>query len=315
MLSMSPVVLSGNGNLPLARAIATRLGVSLGRRTLELFPDGEQRVELHESVRGRDAYIIQSTAPPVAQHLMELLLLADACRRAGGSRLTGIVSYLGYARQDRRAHGREPVSARLVADLIETSGIERIVAVDLHSPALEGVFHVPVEHLSAVPILATALRPMISARSVAVAPDLGAAKLAERYGDLLDLPVVVIHKLRLSGSEVRVRRIAGDVAGRAPVIVDDMITTGATVEAAAQAVLREGCTPEVTAAASHALLVEGAHGRLQRAGVRRLIISDSVKLGERPPIPCDVLSVAPLLAEAIQRLHQNESLGNLVVHE
>jgi ribose-phosphate pyrophosphokinase len=312
---MPLLVLGGTANVPLAEAVARHLGAPLGRRTLELFPDGEQRVELYDSVRGRDTYIIQPTSPPVAQHLMELLLLADACRRAGAARLTAVVTYMGYGRQDRRARGREPIAARLAADLIRVGGFERLVAVDLHSPALEGLLGIPVEHLSAVPLLASALKTGIPERSIVVAPDVGAVKLAERYADLLDLPVAVVHKLRVSGTEVTVRRVVGEVAERAPLVVDDMITTGATVEAAVHAVVREGARPEVTVAATHGLFVGGAGDRLDALGIRRLVVSDSVAVGEHPPAGCEVRSVAPLLAEAVLRLHREESLADLIVHQ
>jgi ribose-phosphate pyrophosphokinase len=265
-------------------------------------------------VRGRDVYLVQPTGPPVDEHLMELLMLADASRRAGAARVTAVMPYFGYARQDRRAHGREPVGARLVADLIRTAGIERVVAIDLHSAALEGFFSMPLEHLSAVPTLAEAARALVGLDAVIVAPDLGAAKLADRYADLLDLPVAIVHKARISGEQVRVRRITGDVLDRQPIVVDDMISTGGTIEAAATALLAAGAAPEIMVVATHALLVGAAEERLARAGVRRLIATDSVPPTAGGRLPRETVSVAWLLADAISRLHRDLSLTDLIAH-
>jgi ribose-phosphate pyrophosphokinase len=198
---MNLTILSGSANQPLATRVAERLGP--WPCLIERFPDGELHVAVQASVRGRDVYLLQPTGPPVHDHLLELLLLADACRRAGAARLTAVVPYVGYARQDRRAGGREAVGARLVATLIGASGLQRVVAVDLHSPALEGVFDVPLEHLSAVPLLAEAVRPALADDAVVVAPDLGAAKRAERYAGRLGRPVAIVHKARLSAGGAR----------------------------------------------------------------------------------------------------------------
>ena len=217
---MSLKILAGSANLSLAENIARNVNVKPVRRVLERFPDGELHIELQESVRGHDVYLIQPTCPPVDEHLFELLLMADACRRAGAVHLTAVIPYLGYARQDRRAHGREPLSVRLIADLLATSGIQRVVAVDLHSQGVESAFAIPVEHVSAVPILAEAVRPSVPRNAVIVSPDLGAVKMAERYAKLLDLPVAIIHKTRISGAEVSVQRIVGDVRDKQVLIVE-----------------------------------------------------------------------------------------------
>jgi ribose-phosphate pyrophosphokinase len=311
---MSLLVLAGAANQPLAQAIATSLGVSLGSCDIEPFPDGELRVEIHESVRGHDVYLLQPTAPPVERHLLTLLLLADACRRAGASRVTAVVPYFGYARQDRRAVGREPVAARLVADLMQTSGIDRVVAVDLHSAAIEGFFANPVEHLTAVPILIDSLRSMRDEDGVVVAPDLGAAKLADRYAGELGLPSAVVHKTRLSGETVSVRRITGDVRNRTPLIVDDMISTGGTIEAAARAALENGSRPVVDVVATHGLLVGPAVERLRALPIRHMVVTDTLRQDRAMPMPLEVVSVAPLLADAIDRLHRDQSLSELVAH-
>lgn len=308
-------VLSGSAGLPLAGAVAGGLGVPLGRAELERFPDGECHVRILESVRGHDVYLVQSTGPPVEANLLELLLLADACRRAGSARLTAVIPYFGYARQDRRASGREAVGARLIADLIRASGMDRVVAVDLHSPALEGFFSLPLEHLTAVPLLCEALRRSAAGvAGVVVAPDLGAARLADRYAELLKLPVALVHKTRVSGREVTTRGVTGDVEGRQPLIVDDMISTGGTLEAAARALAAAGSLPVAAVAATHGLFVAGAEERLAALGARHLIVTDSVATPAATRLPLEVVSIAPLLVKAIGNLHEDRSLAELVAH-
>jgi ribose-phosphate pyrophosphokinase len=312
---MSLEILSGSANYGLAEAVATTLGVELTPRMIERFPDGELNIEIQQSVRGCDVYLIQPTSPPVDEHLFELLLLADACRRAGATHLTAVIPYFGYARQDRRAHGREPVSTRLVADLIAASAIHRVVVVDFHSRAVESAFAIPVEHVSAIPILAEAVRPSIQKDAVVVSPDLGAVKMAERYAKLLNLSVAIIHKTRISGAEVAVQRIIGDVRQKEILVVDDMITTGATVEKAIKALLEAGCSSSgIKVVASHALFVGNAAERLGQLPIERILVSDSVPRAERFPLPLQVSSLASLLAETIQRLHRLESLGDVLVH-
>jgi ribose-phosphate pyrophosphokinase len=310
---MSLVLLAGTSNPALGEAIAGRLGLALAEREAARFPDGEMHIEIRSSVRGCDVYLIQAAGPPVEEHLFQLLLLADACRRAGAARLTAVVPYLGYARQDRRATGREPVGARVVADLA-TGGIQRTVAVDLHSAALEGVFGMPLEHLTAVPLLADALRPTLAEGAVLVAPDLGATKLAERYARLLGLPVAFVHKRRVSGERVTVRGVTGEVRDRFPLVVDDMITTAGTVEAAIHAVLDAGSRPEVTVAATHGLLVGVAAGRLRGLPIARLVTTDSVAAPDVGTLALERVPLAPLLADAIGRLHDGRSLSELIVH-
>ncbi|MBI2365470.1 MAG: ribose-phosphate pyrophosphokinase [Deltaproteobacteria bacterium] len=313
---MSLEILSGSANSALAENIAKNLGVRFDQRTLERFPDGELHIEIHESIRGCDVYLIQPTCPPVDEHFFELFLLADACRRAGATHLTAVIPYFGYARQDRRAHGREPVSTRLVADLIAASCIERVVVVDFHSHAVESAFAIPVEHVSAIPILADAIRPSVHKDAVVVSPDLGAVKMAERYAKLLDLSVAIIHKSRISGAEVTVQRIVGDVRDREIVVVDDMITTGATIEKAILALLEAGCSSSgIKVVASHGLFVGNAVDRLTRLPIEKIYVSDSVPAPERFPLPIQVSSLTALLAETIQRLHRLESLGDVLAHE
>ena len=311
---MNLKILSGTANVKLAASIATALGVETIQRILQRFPDGELHVDVQETVRGQDVYLIQPSGPPVDKHLFELFLMADACRRAGAERLTAVIPYFGYARQDRRAHGREPVSARLVADLIQISGIERMITVDLHSRAVESAFALPLEHLSAVPMLAEAVRPAINRNTVIVSPDLGAAKLAEHYADLLDLPVAIIHKTRISGEQVKVRRIIGDVRDKEVLVVDDMISTGGTIEKAIQALLEAGCSSSgIKVAASHGLLVGTAADRLSQFPIQQIYLSDSLAPPKHFHLPIKIVSLAPLLAEAIHSLNENESLAQIIV--
>jgi ribose-phosphate pyrophosphokinase len=257
--------------------------------------------------------ISSPTCPSVDQHLFELFLMVDACRRAGAIHLTAVIPYFGYARQDRRTHGRDPVSARLLADLIATSGIQWVVAVDLHSQAVESAFAIPVEHLSAVPILAEATRSSVLSKTVIVSPDLGAVKMAERYAKVLDLPVAIIHKTRISGAEVSVQRIVADVRDKEVLVVDDMISTGGTIEKAIKALLEAGCLSSgIKVAASHSLLVDPAAERLGKLPIERMYVSDSVRTPEQFPVPIQVSSLASLLAETIQRLHNQQSIAGLV---
>jgi len=309
---MTLTVIAGSANVALANSVSAELRVKPCQRVVERFADGELHVEIEESVRGHDVYVIQPTSLPVDEHVMELLFLADACRRAGAARLTAVVPYFGYARQDRRASGREAVGARVIADLIEAAGFERVVAIDLHAPEIEGFFHIPLEHLSAARLLAEAVRT--TSDTVIVAPDLGAVKLAERYHTLLHLPVVVLHKTRLSGQDVSIRSIIGDVKDRAPLIVDDMITTGATVEAAVKSLLEARCKPDVSIVATHALFVGPAVARLQALPIRQLIGTDTVELTTQVPSPLQVVNVAPMIADTIARLHRDQSLENLLAH-
>ncbi len=302
--AMNPVLLSGSANPPLGAAIAREMGLTVGRTILERFPDRELRVELLEEVRGRDVFVVQSLGPPAERPLLELLLLGDAARRGGARRLTAVVPYLAYARQDRRATGREPLAGRLVADLLQCAGFQAVVALDVHSAAVEGFFGIPLEHLSAIPLLAEALRGSVGEASVVVSPDLGGARRAEACAELLGLPVALVHKSRVTGSDVAVRGVTGNVRGCVPIIVDDMISTGGTIEAAVGALVEAGCAGEVTVAATHALLVGDAAERLARLPIRLLVATDSVLLAGDPPRGLRRVGVAPLLAAALRRLGQ-----------
>jgi ribose-phosphate pyrophosphokinase len=294
-------ILGGTGNPALLDATAAALGVTPEERVLERFPDGELHVVLRRSQAATHVVIVQPTGPPVDEHLIELVMLADAGKRAGAARVTAVIPYFGYARQDHRGTAGEAIAAKTVARLIESAGIDQIVVVDPHSPALETMFDVPVHTLTAVPTLAAALHAYGGDDAVVVAPDLGAVKLAERYAAALDLPVAVVRKTRLSGEKVQAVGLVGDVSDRRPLIVDDMITTAGTVEAAARALLDGGCRRELIVAATHGLFVGPAGTRLAALPLRHVLVTDTV-----PPsasdLPLDVISTGGLIADALTSL-------------
>jgi ribose-phosphate pyrophosphokinase len=294
----------------LASNVSQSLGIPLGGCTLQPFPDDELQVSLHGSVRGHDVYLIQSTSPRVESHLLELVLLADACQRSGAARVTAIVPYVGYARQDRRTNAAQALGGRVVAGILDGAAIDRFVVVDLHTPAIEGFFSTPVDQLSAVPLLVEAVRSSVPERSIVVAPDLGAVKLAERYARSLELPIAIVHKTRVSGQEVSVRQIVGDVRDRLPLIVDDMISTGATIAAAMRALLAAGCVPEGIVLASHGVFVGRADEVLLPLPLRRILTTDSVTQRQNR-LPVEVCSLGPLIAEAVRRLHSDQTLSDL----
>lgn len=303
-------VVAGTANASLAAAVAANAGTELSACDVQRFPDGELRPHVAE-MRGDDVYVVQPTGPPVHEHLVELLLLLDACRRAGADRLTAVVPYFAYARQDRRGRAGEAVGARVVADALAAMGADRLVVVDPHTVALEAMCAMPVEMLTAVPVLAAALRPMIADSAVVVAPDFGAVKLAQRYASLLGRTVAVVRKVRTSGETVEAHELVGDVSGRPTVIVDDMISTGATIEAAMDVIADRGGVTD-TVVATHGLLVGGAIDRMATRGLRRLLVTDTVTTPEASPV--EVCSVAGLLGDTIGRLHRNEPLDDLLLH-
>lgn len=301
MGEMPPLFFAGCANRPLAQDVARALSTSLASATVERFPDGEVHVALLENPRGREVVLLQPTSPPPDEHLFELLALADACRRAGAARITAVMPYFGYARQDRRATGFESVAARLVADLLIASGVQRVVTLDPHTQAIEGFFTIPIERLSAVPVLADAIRPHRPPDGVIVAPDLGAAKLAEAYGRLLDLPIAIVHKTRTGPEAVSVSRISGDVQGKVPIVVDDMISTGGTIEAALRAVASAGAQRgNALVAATHGLFVGSCVNRLKGLEIKRLFVTDSVAAVPTIGLPVEQVSVASLLAASIE---------------
>ncbi|MEX2583122.1 MAG: ribose-phosphate pyrophosphokinase [Gemmatimonadota bacterium] len=312
MTRESFVILSGSANRPLAEAICDALGQPLGRSRTERFPDGEIGIEIDESVRGRHVFIVQPTSPPVNDNVVELVALADACRRASAGRVTAVIPYFGYGRGDRRKNRRVPIMARAVADMLEVSGVNQVAALDLHSAQVEGFFRIPVETLTAIPTLAGALQPQRGRDPVIVGPDLGAAERATTLGEKLGCSVAVLAKRRLSGREVEIRSVIGQVEGRRCVIIDDMVSTGGTILKAAEALREAGALPEMTVVATHALFNENTVGRFRAAGITETIVTDTIENPAARQPGVSRVSVAPLLAGAVARLVASESLKDLL---
>ncbi|MET9021970.1 ribose-phosphate diphosphokinase [Actinopolymorpha sp. NPDC004070] len=310
---MTLQIVAGTAGQRLADGITTALGIEAGACVVDRFPDGELRPAV-AGIAGADVYVVQPTGPPVAEHVVELLLLLDACRRAGAARVTAVVPYFGYARQDRRSRAGQPVGARVLADAIASTQVHRLVGVDPHTLALEAMCPMPVEMLTAVPLLAQALSTSVPSDAIIVAPDLGAAKLAEHYASLLHTRVALVRKSRESGARVRAEELVGAVAGAPAVVVDDMISTGGTVSAAVEILLDHGSAPDVAVAATHGLLIGPATDRLSALPIQRVVVTNSTGQQQNTMPILEVHSIAPLLADAIGRLHRGEPLDELLVH-
>jgi len=308
-------IFTGSANRPLAEAIGRHVDVPLGQAEIGRFSDGEVQVEITENVRGGDVFVIQSTCTPGNDHLMELLLMLDAFKRASARRITAVVPYYGYARQDRKVAPRVPISAKLVADLITTAGASRVLTVDLHAGQIQGFFDVPVDNVYATPVLLEYLRRRIGRRDVTViSPDAGGVERARAFAKRLDANLAIIDKRRARPNEVAEMQIIGEVDGRVAVIVDDMVDTAGTLAAAAEAVRGAGA-PLVLACATHPVLSGNAIPRLAQSSIDELIVTDTIPL--RPEATklakLHVLSVAPLLGEAIRRTHEEASISSLFI--
>ncbi|RTG94550.1 ribose-phosphate diphosphokinase [Thermus scotoductus] len=301
---------TGSAHPDLARRVAEALGVPLGKAVVDRFPDGEVRVRLLESVRGDDVYLIQPTSPPVNDHLMELLLLADAARRSSAGRINAVIPYFGYARQDKQTQGREPVSAKLVANLLETVGVHRVIAIDLHAPQIQGFFDIPVDHLSAVRLFARYLQEKgYTENGVVVSPDAGRAEEARRLSERLGLPFAMLAKRRHGPKETSVTYVIGEVVGKRPLIIDDIVSTGGTIRRGVEALLLAGALPEMVVMATHPVLVGEARENLSHPAIREVIFTDTIPLRDGG---YTVLSTAELLAQAIRHVHTNQSVSALI---
>ncbi len=305
-------ILAGTANPILAGAVARELGRPLGGCHVERFPDGELSVRLDETVRGREVFVLQPTSPPVNDHLVELLAFADACRRAAAARFSAVVPYFGYARSDRRNCRRQPITASLVASLMEHSGVDHVITVDLHTSQVEGFFHVPVDSLTAVPLLCDALRDRpLGPELVVISPDAGRVPMATEYAARLGAPMAVLQKKRESGTKTHVAHLVGEVSGRTCLLVDDMIATGGTLLESVRVLRDSGARAECYVAATHGLLLDGAADQLAAEGVREILITDTVGEPDSRHRAVRVVSVAPLIAAAIRRLLDDESLVDL----
>jgi ribose-phosphate pyrophosphokinase len=304
---------SGNANLPLAEEIAQHLRLKLGDADVSRFSDGEVYVQINENVRGEDVFIVQPTCPPVNDALMELLVMIDAFKRASARRITAVLPYYGYGRQDRKAQPRVPISAKLVADLITAAGAHRVLAVDLHAGQIQGFFDIPVDHLFAAPVIIDYLSKKDLHDPVLVSPDAGGVERARAIAKRLKAGLAIIDKRR-EGNNVSVfMHLIGEVAGKDVVVIDDMIDTAGTLIQAVEALKREGAR-RVLAAGVHPVLSGPAISRIQNSDLEELVVTNSIPLPPEKQIPkIHVLSVAPLLAEAIRRIHDEESVSTLFV--
>ncbi len=308
-------ILAGNANRPLAEAIASALKKKLCASTVTRFSDGETWVEIEENVRGADCFVIQSTCHPANEHLMELLIMVDALKRASADRITAVIPYYGYARQDRKVSPRTPISSKLVADLLTAAGVHRVLTIELHAAQIQGFFNIPVDHLFAKPVLIKHLKERFPRDNlVMVAPDAGGAERARSFAKLLEAPMAMIDKRRPRPNVSEVMHLIGDVEGKDAVIVDDIIDTGGTLVKAAEALKANGARG-VYACCTHAVLSGPAIDRLNESAIEELIVTDTVPL--RPNAAgCKrirVLTVAELLGDAIQRIHDADSVSSLFV--
>jgi ribose-phosphate pyrophosphokinase len=308
-------IFAGNSNIPLAQEIAGHLEVSLGEAVVETFSDGETKVEIKENVRGGDVFVIQSTCAPGNDHLMELLLMLDAFKRASAMRITAVIPYYGYARQDRKVLPRVPISAKLVADLLTTAGASRILTLDLHSGQIQGFFNVPVDNLYATPVLLDYIKQRLNRDEITmVSPDAGGVERARDFATRLNASLAIIDKRRAGPNVVAEMNIIGDVEGQVAVLLDDMVDTAGTLATAAEALKREGAKM-ILGCCTHAVLSGPAIEKINASPIEELVVTNSVPLQPQAQ-KCKkikVLSVARLIAEAIRRTHDEQSISSLFV--
>ena len=300
-----------NSNPALAKEIADVVGVDLGECSVTRFSDGEIQINIEESIRGCDVYIIQSTSGPVNEHLMELLIMIDALKRASAKTINIVIPYYGYARQDRKARAREPITAKLVANLIETAGSTRVITLDLHAPQIQGFFDIPIDHLMGVPILGEYFLGKDLEDIVIVSPDHGGVTRARKLADKLKAPIAIIDKRRPRPNVVEVMNIVGNIEGKTAILIDDIIDTAGTITLAANALVENGAK-EVYACCTHPVLSGPAIDRIQSSKIKELVVTNSIALQDEKRIDKLVeLSVAPLIGEAIVRVHEQQSVSLL----
>lgn len=309
-------IFTANASSDLAKKIAEHLGVSLGDAQVGKFSDGEIYVNINETVRGSDVFVVQSTCDPVNDNLMELLIMIDAFKRASAGRITAVMPYFGYARQDRKAKARDPISAKLVADLIATAGADRVLTMDLHAPQIQGFFNVPVDHLLGVPVLAKYFREEmkdIIDNLVVVSPDLGSVTRARNFAQRLDAPIAIIDKRRPKANVSEVMNIIGDIKGKTAILVDDMIDTAGTITNGAQALIDRGAK-KVYACCTHGVLSGPAIDRIKNSCIEKLVMLDTIALSdEKKTDKIKTLSVAPIFGEAIDKVYEETSISTLFI--
>ncbi len=307
-------VFTGNAHPRLGEGIARALGIPLGRAHLSRFSDGEVWFQIQDNVRGADVFVVQPTAPPVNENLMELLVMLDAFKRSSASRLTAVIPYYGYARQDRKDKPRVPISAKLVADLISTAGTDRILTMDLHASQIQGFFDVPVDHLFAAPVIMDYVSRLKLPRLTVVSPDAGGVERARAYAKRLEAALAIVDKRRETPNVAEIHHVIGDVEGRTALIVDDIVDTAGTLAKVAEAIKEAGAS-EVLASSSHAVLSGNAMGKIERSPLSKLIVTDSIPVSpeKRRSEKIVVLSVAELLGKAIKNIHEETSVTSLFV--
>ncbi|MCI9415387.1 MAG: ribose-phosphate pyrophosphokinase [Clostridiales bacterium] len=309
-------IFAANSNRLLAKQIAEGLGLPLGKADVTTFSDGEISVSINESVRGSEVFVVQSTCAPVNDHLMELLIMIDAFKRASAARITAVIPYLGYARQDRKTKARDPISAKLVADLIAAAGADRVLTMDLHAPQIQGFFDIPVDHLVGAPVLANYFRSLIGDKKneyVVVSPDLGSVTRARNFAARLECPLAVVDKRRQKANVCEVMNLIGDVKGKKVLLVDDMIDTAGTLCNAAAAVVEKGGAETVIAAATHAVLSGPAIERLEKSVISKVVLLDTIALPpEKRLNKFTILPVAPLFAETIDRIYEDKPVSTIL---
>jgi len=303
-------VFSGHGNIKLAEDICNCLEIPLGSLTIDNFPDGETNVKLNEDVRGRDIFLIQPTCTPVNTNLMELLIVMDAVRRSSAMRITAVVPYFGYARKDRKDEGRVPITAKLVANLIASAGADRVLTVDLHASQIQGFFDIPVDHLYAAPAMLRYYEARGLTNLTVVAPDVGSIKMARAYAKHLGAGLAIVDKRRTSPNSVEIGYVIGDVKGKNVLMVEDMIATGTSL-CEACSILKKNGALDVYVAATHPVFCSDAFDKLDRSRFAEITVTDTIPLPEEKPDNVKVVSLAPMLAEAIKRIHTNESVSSL----
>jgi ribose-phosphate pyrophosphokinase len=305
-------IFSGSSSPVLASDVCKYLEIPLGGAKIERFPDGEKAVRVEDDVRGRDCFVVQSTCEPVDEHLVELLIFLDCLRRASASRVTAVIPYFGYARQDRKDEGRVPITAKLVANMITTAGADRVLAIDLHAHQLQGFFDIPVDHLAGELVLGKYFRDLKIDDLTVVSPDVGNMKMASKYAAHLGGDLAIVHKRRLSGSKVEAQEIIGEVRGRNILMCDDIISTAGTICSAA-ALIKERGAEKIYVGATHGIFAAQALDRLAKTQIDQVVVTDTIPLNKttKKISNLKVLSVAAMLGEAIKRIHRNESVSNL----
>ncbi|TCO87620.1 ribose-phosphate pyrophosphokinase [Chthoniobacter flavus] len=303
-------IFCGSAHRQLAQRICAFVRVPLGDATVDSFPDGETFVKINENIRGRDVFLVQPTCPPTNQNLMELLIMVDAAKRASAARITAVIPFFGYARQDRKDQPRVPITAKLVANLLNAAGVDRVLTMDLHAQQVAGFFDIPVDHLYAAPVVIRHLRDKGFSSPVVVSPDVGGLKMADAYSQALGAGLAIVAKRRKSATEIEALNVIGEVEGREVIMVDDLTETAGTLCSAAKILHERGAT-KIIACVSHAVLSDLAIERLKKSFVSELITTNSVPVRSGDGFPITTLCIAELLGEAILRIHDDESVSSL----